>query len=162
MACSIRAAARAPSSGSVVPKTCPTASSFLRGVWDRVRHAKADFQLVLLLPGIRAWLRYRRSLPHAARIDVWNSALVGRNGSGASRIGSSTGTHRVASARKRRAQAQRRDGRKFGRDQNQRMGKRRVGHLLSARCQRLPAAKSLRRSGRGGRRLRLRRRRLKP
>ena len=46
-----RAAARAPSSGSLVPKTSPTASSFVRGVWDRVRQAKADFQLVLLLPG---------------------------------------------------------------------------------------------------------------
>ena len=72
---------------------------------------------------------------------------------------------RGASCRRRRGSAwrrhKRRDGRKFGRDQNQRMGKRRVGHLLSARCQRLPAAKSLRRSGRGGRRLRLRRRRVK-
>jgi len=39
------------SSGSLVPKTCPKAANLCETGLDQVRQAKADFQLVLLVPG---------------------------------------------------------------------------------------------------------------
>jgi len=45
-----------------VPKTCLELLQFAILIWDQIRQAKADFLLVLLVPGLRAWLRYWRSL----------------------------------------------------------------------------------------------------
>src|SRR5216684_3824621 len=52
----------APGAESLVPKTCLELPLFAILIWDQIRQAKADFQLVLLVPGLRAWLRYWRSL----------------------------------------------------------------------------------------------------
>jgi hypothetical protein len=45
-----------------VPKTCLELPLFAILIWDQIRQAKADFQLVLLVPELKAWLRYWRSL----------------------------------------------------------------------------------------------------
>lgn len=45
-----------------MPKTCLALRLFAILMWDQIRQAKADFLLVLLVPGLRAWLRYWRSL----------------------------------------------------------------------------------------------------
>ena len=45
-----------------MPKTCLELLPFAILSWDQIRQAKADFLLVLLVPGLRAWLRYWRSL----------------------------------------------------------------------------------------------------
>jgi len=45
-----------------VPKTCLELLLFAILIWDQIRQAKADFLGVLLVPGLRAWLRYWRSL----------------------------------------------------------------------------------------------------
>ena len=52
----------APGAESLVPKTCLELLLFAILIWDQIRQAKADFLLVLLVPGLRAWLRYWRSL----------------------------------------------------------------------------------------------------
>ncbi len=45
-----------------MPKTCLELLLFAILIWDQIRQAKADFLLVLLVPGLKAWLRYWRSL----------------------------------------------------------------------------------------------------
>jgi len=45
-----------------VAKTCLELLRFAILIWDQIRQAKADCLLVLLVPGLRAWLRYWRSL----------------------------------------------------------------------------------------------------
>jgi hypothetical protein len=45
-----------------VPKTCLEFPLFAILIWGQIRQAKADFQLVHIVPGLRAWLRYWRSL----------------------------------------------------------------------------------------------------
>ena len=52
----------APGAESLVPKTCLELPLFAILIWDQIRQAKADFLLVLLMPELKAWLRYWRSL----------------------------------------------------------------------------------------------------
>ena len=45
-----------------MPRTCLEPWLFAILISDQIRQAKAAFQMVLLLPGLKAWLRYWRSL----------------------------------------------------------------------------------------------------
>jgi hypothetical protein len=58
----MKAADCAPGAESLVPRTCLKLRLFAILISDQIRQAQADFQMVLLLPGLKAWLRYWRSL----------------------------------------------------------------------------------------------------